>query len=116
MAALANFALVAGSQANAHGPVKFDTISFTGPTYHKVNSPTADDPTGVTGLKAGLQGLTKDSRAPIAVVQIGSGGDYALQYEPSTDRLKIVAASTGTEVTDSANLTGVTFRALCISA
>ena len=113
--ALDNFALVAGSSANAHGPVKFDTITFTGPTYNKPASPTLSDPTGVAGLAAGLQSLTGDGRVPVAVQQQGSGGDYALQYEPSTDRLVIKAASTGTEVSDTTDLHAVTFRVLCIS-
>lgn len=115
MAALDNFALVAGSQASAHGPVKFDTITFTGPTYNKVDQPTVNNPTGNTGLLAGLRGLTGDSRKPISVTQACSAGDYDLQYEPSTDRLKIVVSSTGAEVNNGEDLSRVTFRALCIS-
>jgi hypothetical protein len=112
---LDNFALVAGSAGSAHGPVKFVQMTFTGPTYNKPASPTPSDPTGVAGLAAGLDSLTGDGRAPIAVLQIGSGGDYALQYEPFTDRLVIKVASTGVEVADTVDLHAVTFRALVIT-
>ena len=41
MAAMANFTLVAGTQASAHGPVKFDTITWTGPSsYNNTGTPT----------------------------------------------------------------------------
>lgn len=106
MAALANFAKVTGASAAAVGPVKFDTIQFTGATYATG---------GTTGLKAGLDGLFGDGRSPIQVLQVGSGGDYSLIYLPDTDKLKVVVASTGAEVTNAANLTGVTFTVLCIS-
>lgn len=110
MAALANFAKVSGAAVDAVGPVKFDVITFTGATYATV-APT----TGNTGLKAGLQGLTKDGRAPIAVIQVGSAGDYALSYTPADDKLKVVVASTGVEVANATDLSSKTFTVLCIS-
>ena len=115
MAVMANFALVSGGQANAHGPVKFDVITFTGPTYNYVETPTAQAPTGNTGLKAGLQGLTLDGRAPIAVLPAGGNGAHVLQYEPSTDRLKIVVAATGVEVANNVDLSETTFRVMTVS-
>jgi hypothetical protein len=115
MAVLAGFALIAGSSANARGPVKFDTITFTGATYHKVTSPTADDPTGNTGLKAGLQALTGDARTPISVIQNGGNGVHVLEYAPATDRLKVVVAATGAEVADNVDLSGTTFHVQVIS-
>lgn len=115
MAVMANFALVSGGQANAHGPVKFDVITFTGPTYNYVAVPSAETPTGNTGLKTGLQSLTEDGRAPIAVLPAGGNGAHVLQYEPSTDRLKIVVAATNTEVANGVDLSGTTFRVMCVS-
>jgi len=116
MAVLANFALVSSGSVNAHGPVKFNVVTFTGATYHKVTSPTADDPTGNTGFKAGLQDLTKDARSPIALVPAGGNGAHVLEYDPATDRLKVVVASTGAEVADGVDLSGTTFRVLAVSA
>jgi len=121
--ALDNFALVAGSSADAHGPVKFDTITFTGPTYAS---------SGVTGLAAGLKaaraaakaaalviaptvdpGIAVDSRVPVAVV--GIGGAYTVEYAPSTDKLVIRTTATGAEVSDNTDLHATTFHVCCIS-
>jgi hypothetical protein len=107
MAGLANFALIASTSASAHGPVKFSTVTFTG-----VSSYTTD---GDTGFKAGLQGLTKDTRVPVVLVDIGSAGDYATEYLPASDKLIVKVRSTGAQVTAAANLSGVTFKVLAIT-
>ena len=107
MAGLANFALIASTAASAGGPVKFNTVTFTG-----VSSYTTD---GDTGFKAGLQALTKDARVPVALIEIGSAGDYALEYIPATDKLIVKVRSTGAQVSASADLDGVTFKVLAIT-
>jgi hypothetical protein len=107
MAGLANFALIASSSASAHGPVKICTVTFTG-----VSSYTTD---GDTGFRAGLQALLDDARVPVALIELGSAGDYALDYIPSTDKLIVKVQSTGAQVSASTDLDAVTFKVVAFS-
>lgn len=113
MAAMANFTLVAGTQASAHGPVKFDTITWTGPSsYNNTGTPTTS---GNTGLAAGLGTIRKGQPTPIAVIQQGAHA-YGLQYDPVTDLLRVFNVATPfAEVTNATDLSAVTFRAVIIS-
>jgi hypothetical protein len=107
MAGLANFTLLSGSAADAVGPLKLNTLTFTGVSLYTTD--------GDTGFKAGLQAAAEDARAPIAVVELGSAGDYALEYIVSSDKMIVKVRSTGAQVASQTDLDGVTFKVLAIS-
>jgi len=121
IAKLTSVTLVSGSgspatklQASAHGPVKFDVVTFVGP--NKVGGNLGyTGTTGNAGLVTGLGAIRKNSPTIIAVLPVGIGS-YTYSYDPGTDMLRIFATGTSpAEVSDQTDLSGVTFQALVIS-
>lgn len=87
-------------------PLFVDRISFLGPsTYATGGSP---------AFKAAFQAITKDGRVPIAVIGQDCGDNHP-EYDEATDKLKLRVMSTGVEVADTTNLSGVTFNVIVIS-
>jgi hypothetical protein len=108
MAGLANFALLDDSvEADAVGPLKVHTVTFTGVSDYTSG--------GDTGFKAGMRTLLGSAVTPVAVIQVGSGGDLSLVYKPKTDVLKVITQSTGVEASAHANHSSVTFTVTVIS-
>jgi len=106
-------------QASAHGPVKFDVVTFVGPTT--ASSGTGYNNTGTAatsgnpGLKAGLGAIRKNNPTVLNVQPVGIGS-YTFQYDPDTDLLRIFSTSTTpAEVSNGTNQASVTFQALVIS-
>lgn len=117
------FALVPGSFAAAHGPVKFAVVTFVGPSsYNKIPYDGNTTPTiqaacyGNTGLAAGFSGAVgQGNLTPIAVLPIGQG-DATFSYDPVTDRLRVFTTSTTpAEVTNTTSLSSTSYQALVIA-
>jgi hypothetical protein len=121
IAKLTSVTLVTGSgspatklQASAHGPVKFDVLTFVGP--NKVGGNLGYTGTvGNAGLAAGLGAIRKNTPTILDVRGVGIGS-YTYSYDPDTDMLRIfTTGTTPAEVVDATDLSGVTFKVLVIS-
>lgn len=102
---------VDGTGQEPSAPMFVDRVSFAGDSSY---------PTGGTpAFAAKLQALTKSGRKPFAVFSQGCGG-YVVEYDEAADKLKVLAtgASSGAvlaEVTNTTNLSAVTFNVVIIS-
>jgi hypothetical protein len=121
IAKLTSVTLVSGSgspatklQASAHGPVKFDVVTFVGP--NKVGGNLGYTGTvGNAGLKAGIGAIRKNTPTVLAVLPVGIGS-YTFSYDPDTDMLRIFATGASpAEISDATDMAAVTLQALVIS-
>ncbi len=102
-------AMVSNSAAAAQGPIFFDTVTLIGDASY----PTG----GSTGLQAKLQTLRGDGRVIIAVTSADGLGNV-LQYDATSDHLKVYLQDAGGalgEVANAVDLSGTTFKIVIIS-
>lgn len=97
--------MTSNSESAGQGPVFTDDVSFPGDDSYTTN--------GSTGVRAKLQALRGDSRAPVSGQCYASGG-YVGQYDAKNDKLVVYkeadAAGNMVEVANGFDLSGVTFK------
>lgn len=88
------------------GPVFMDRVTLVGDGAYPAG--------GSTGLKAKLRALTKDNRAPFAVI-VEDGKGFVVQYDVLNDKTLIYEQDAGGALaeTATANQSGVTYK-LCV--
>jgi hypothetical protein len=106
-AGLSTLTVVANKMAKQTGVLYVDIISFAGDGVY---------PTGGTAaFKTTFQTLTKTSREPVFIEDVGGVAGTYLVYDQANDKLKAFVRTTGVEVANGVDLSGSTFKIAVVS-
>lgn len=104
--ALGVLTLTSNEIAKPSATLYVDEISFAGDSAYPTN--------GTAGFQALFQALVKCGRTVIAVIDITGAADY-LVYDTANDKLKAFVRSTGLEVGNGVDTSGITFKVAVLS-